>query len=186
MIFDLLVVMTVLVASAFGAWKGLAWQLASILSLVAGFGVAIPLSRPMAPLFGAHAPLNRFVAMAVLYALVSLGIYIAALCYRTVIQNWKLDKWDRHLGGVMGAVKGSILCLTLTFFSVTLVGSLREPILTKKTGKLMAHTMSALHPIWPPGVHEIIHPYIHPLDEPEEHHPPEHPPAAPPVAPPKQ
>jgi uncharacterized membrane protein required for colicin V production len=165
MTFDILVVMTILLGAVFGAWKGLAWQVASILSLVAGFAVAIPLSGPVAPLFGASAPLNRFVAVAVLYAVVSLGIYLVALFYRTAIQKWKLDQWDRHLGGVMGAVKGFLLCLTLTYFAVTLAAGLREPILTTRTGKLMAHTMSAVHPIWPPGVHDIIHPYVHRLDE---------------------
>src|SRR5712671_6478336 len=106
MTFDLVVVLVVLLASVFGAWKGLAWQLASIISLVVGFVVAIPFSGPMSPLFGAHPPLNRFVAVAVLYALVSLGVYVVALVYRAVIQKWKLDQWDRHLGAVMGAVKG--------------------------------------------------------------------------------
>jgi membrane protein required for colicin V production len=165
MTFDILVVITILLGAVFGAWKGLAWQVASILSLVAGFVVAIPLSGPLAPLFGSSAPLNRFVAVAVLYAVVSLGIYIIALCYRTAIQKWKLEQWDRHLGGVMGAVKGFLLCLTVTYFAVTLAASLRDPILTTRTGKLMAHTMSAVHPIWPPGVHDILHPYVHRLDE---------------------
>lgn len=178
MMFDAIVVMATLLGSVFGAWKGLAWQAAGILSLVAGFAVALPLSGPLAPAFGASAPLNRFVAVAVLYALVSLGVYIAALCYRTTIQRWKLEHWDRHLGGVAGALKGFLLCLVLTYFSVTLTSSLREPILTTKSGKVMAHVMSAVHPIWPPGVHDVLHPYVHRLEEPKDPGP-KNPPAAP-------
>ena len=168
MTFDVAAVMVVLLGAVFGAWKGLAWQAASVLSLIAGFAVAIPLSGPLAPIFGASAPLNRFVAMAVLYAAVSLGIYIAALCYRTAIQKCKLDQWDRHLGAVAGAIKGFLLCLVVTYFAVTLAAGLREPVLTTRAGKVMAHTMNVLHPIWPPGVHAIIHPYIHHLEEPAE------------------
>ena len=179
MIFDVVVVMTVLLASVFGAWKGLAWQAAGVLSLVAGFVVAIPLSGPFAPLFGATAPLNRFIAVAVLYALVSLGVYVAALCYRTTIQKWKLDHWDRHLGAVAGAIKGFLLGLVLTYFAVTLWAGLREPILTTRLGKVMAYAMSILHPIWPPGVHDIVHPYVHRLEEPKEAAPRNPPPLPP-------
>lgn len=173
MIFDLLAVMAILGAIALGAWKGFAWQVAGVASLVAGFVVAIPLSKLIAPLFGSTAPLNRFVALAVLYFIVSLGIYIAALIYRRTIERWQLHHWDRHLGGVMGGIKGFMLCITLVFFAITLVPPLREPILTTRMGRLIGRTMDAVHPIWPPAVHEILHPYIHHLDAPPpapEHH----------------
>lgn len=166
--FDAIVVMAVILGSAFGAWKGLAWQAAGILSLVAGFAVALPLSGPLAPVFGASAPLNRFIAVAVLYGVVSLGVYVAALCYRTTIQKWKLEHWDRHLGGLAGAVKGFLICLVLTYFSVTLSSGLREPVLTTRAGKVMAYSMNVLHPIWPPGVHDILQPYMHRLEAPKD------------------
>lgn len=168
MILDLLVVGIVVGASLLGARKGLAWQLAGILSLVVGFVVALPLSGPAAHFFGKTAPLNRFIAVAVIYAAVSLAIYLAAFFYRKAIQKWKLDNWDRHLGIFLGGVKGGLLCLSLTFFAITLFAGLREPILTTRSGKAMAYTMNALHPLWPPGTHAIIHPYIHHLEEPEE------------------
>jgi hypothetical protein len=31
----------------------------------------------------------------------------------------------------------------------------------------MAHTISAVHPVWPRGVHEINYPYVHGLDGPQ-------------------
>jgi len=168
MVYDLVVVGVIGLACLHGAWKGLAWQMAGILSLLAGFAVSLPLSAPLAPFFGSTPPLNRFVAAAVLYALVSLGIYLAAFWYREAIQKWKLDNWDRHLGGVLGALKGFLLCLALTFFAITLFSGLREPILSRPTGKLMAYTMHAVHPVWPTGFHTIIHSYIEHETEPDE------------------
>jgi membrane protein required for colicin V production len=166
--YDLAVVGIIVLSTLLGAWKGLAWQLAGILSLIAGFVVALPLSAPLAPLFGSAAPLNRFIAVAVLYAVVSLGIYLAAYFYREAIQKWKLDNWDRHLGGVLGALKGFLLCLALTFFAITLFPGLRQPVLTRPVGKLMARTMHAVHPVWPSGFHSIIHSYIEHETEPDE------------------
>lgn len=177
MVFDLVVAGIVVLAALHGAWKGLAWQLAGIFSLIAGFAVGIPGSAPIAHFFGSSAPLNRFIAVAVIYALVSLGIYLAAFYYREAIQKWKLDNWDRHLGGLLGAVKGYLMCLVLTFFAITLFAGLRAPILTRPSGKLMAYTMHAVHPIWPAGFHAVIHSYIEHDTEPDEA------PAAPPAAP---
>jgi membrane protein required for colicin V production len=167
-IYDLLVVGVIVLSTLLGTWKGLAWQLAGILSLVLGFAVAIPFSAPLAHFFGSTPPINRFFAAAVLYALVSLGLYLGAFYYREVIQKWKLDNWDRHLGGVLGALKGFLLCLALTFFAITCFTGLRDPILSRPTGKLMAYTMHSVHPIWPAGFHDIIHSYIEHDVEPDE------------------
>jgi membrane protein required for colicin V production len=179
MIFDLVVIGVVLGAIALGGWKGFAWQVAGIVSLVAGFVVAIPLSKPLAPIFGHSEPLNRFVALAVLYICVSLGIYIVALVYRKTLERWQLHHWDKHLGAVMGGMKGILLCMTLTFFAITLFRSLRDPIFNTKTGRLMGRAMMGLHPVLPEEVHDVIHPYIHHLDEPgdppaDEHEPDHH------------
>lgn len=166
MVFDAVVVALILAAACFGAWRGFASQVAGILSLIAGFLVAIPLSAPLAPLFGSKGPLNRLIALAVVYAIVSLGMYVLAFRYYKMIQKWKLESWDRHLGTLMGAFKGCILAITLTFFAITLFSGLREPILRTSTGRLMGRVVRALHPIWPTEVHDILHPYHHLLDAP--------------------
>jgi len=175
--YDLLVLAIIVFFFVFGLWKGLAFQLAGILSLILGFVVAIPLSAPIAPWFGSTPPLNRFVAAGVLYALVSLGLFLAAFYYREFISKWKLENWDRHLGGLFGILKGFLLAFTLTFFAITCFPSLRHPILSRPTGKLMAYSMHALHPVWPDGFHEIIHSYIEHDKEPEA-------PSSPSLAPP--
>jgi membrane protein required for colicin V production len=184
MILDLIAVLVILGSMFLGAWKGLAWQVAGLLSLLAGFVIALPFSAPVAPLFGATAPLNRFIAVAVLYVVVSLAIYVAAFWYREVIQKWQLDNWDRHLGGVLGAFKGVLFCLVLSFFALTLIPKLQDPILSTKTGKVMAYTIHELHPVWPPGVHAIIHPYIEHFEEPDETPAPSAPQGPPPAPPP--
>jgi len=167
-IFDLLVVIVILAGAALGVWKGFAWQLAAIVSLLAGWAVAIPLSKPLAPLFGSTAPFNRFVALAVAYFLVSLGVYVLALVHRKTIEACQMKEWDKHLGGVFGAIKGYLFALMLVFFSITLSGSLRDPVLKTRTGWLMARTMDVLHPVWPPELHDILHPYIHHINKPAE------------------
>lgn len=177
MVFDILVVLAILGAIALGYWKGFAWQLAAIFSLVLGFVVAIPASKPLASFFGASAPLNRFMALAALYTVVSLGVYVAALFYRKTIERWELHHWDRHMGAVLGALKGLLFCMMLTFFAITLFSGLREPILRTTGGKLMGRTMMVLEPVFPEATHDIIHPYVHHLDPPAPAPAPPPPPA---------
>ncbi len=161
----ILAIAILVTAVVFGIWKGFAWQLAGIVSLVLGFVVAIPLSAQIAPWFGTKAPLNRFVAMLVSYALTSLGTYLVALFYRKLLDRWHLREWDRHLGGVLGAIKGWLIVLVLVFFSSTLSVRLREAILPTSVGRYAAKTIDALHGIFPSEVHEVLHPYVHHLDE---------------------
>ena len=167
MVFDIAVVLIVCLSVALGAWKGFAWQLAGILSLLVGFAVALPLSAPLAEAFGGSGPFARLISIAILYLFVSLGIYLLAVYYRHLIQQWHLDPWDRHLGAIFGAVKGFVLCTVLTFFALTLFGGFREPILNTWTGKLMGKAVETVHPVWPEEVHTVLHPYLHPQVEPQ-------------------
>lgn len=169
MIITLLAVAIVLTGLVFGVWKGFAWQLAGIVSLVLGFIVAVPVSTTVAPLFGAKAPLNRFVAIAVLYGATSLGTYLVAWLYRKVLERWQLKEWDRHLGGVFGALKGWLIVLVLTFFAVTLSSQAREAVLRTHVGKYAAVTIDAIHVVFPKEVHQLLHPYIHSLDDAKPH-----------------
>lgn len=167
MLITLAAIGIVLGAIVLGGWKGFAWQLAGIVSLILGFVVAIPLSSVAAPLFGKTAPLNRFVAMAVLYVATSLGVYLVAFIYRRFLERFQLHHWDRHLGAVFGGLKGWMLVLILTLFAVTLSVRARDAVMNTKVGTYAAISLDAVHPVFPHEVHEILHPYVHKL---EDHH----------------
>lgn len=163
----LLAIAIVLTAIVFGVWKGLAWQVAGIASLVVGFVVATPLSGAVAPWFPGRPPLNRFIAMFAAYLLASLGIYVIALVYRKLLDRLQLSQWDRHMGGVMGAIKGWLLVVVGVLFSSTLSVRARDAVLPTPVGRLAAKTIDVLHPVFPPEVHEVVHPYVHHLDGPK-------------------
>ncbi len=102
-------------ATVFGFWKGMAWQLASLSSLVASYLVALRFSVMLAPYFGSQAPLNRFVAMLVLYGVTSLGIWLLFRVISTWLDRCRLREFDRQIGGLFGAAKGILLCVGITF-----------------------------------------------------------------------
>jgi len=165
MTLTLLAAAIVVTGIVFGVWKGFAWQLAGVVSLILGFVVALPVSGTVAPLFGAKAPMNRFIAIAVLYAFTSLGTYLVAFLYRNALDRWQLKEWDRHLGGVLGGVKGWLIVLVLTLISATLSSKARETVLRTPVGRYVAISVDALEVLFPAEVHDVIHPYVHELDE---------------------
>ena len=89
----------------FGAWKGMAWQLASLSSLVVSYLAALRFSEDLAPYFGPQAPLNRFVAMLVLYGVTSLAIWLTFRVISSWIDRCRLKEFDRHIGGLFGAAE---------------------------------------------------------------------------------
>lgn len=166
-IFDGVILVILIAAIVQGHWKGMAWQLAPIVSLIAGYIVAFPLAEQLAPWFGDKAPMNYILALLVLYLSTSLGVYLLARSLKEYIVKFKLEEYDKHLGAVLGGIKGLLFCLAIIFFSVAISASAREHIIQTHTGYASAILIDALHPVIPDGIHDPLEEYIHALDTPE-------------------
>jgi uncharacterized membrane protein required for colicin V production len=150
-----------------GAAKGFVWQVAAIAALVLCFAFAGPLSLVVAPVITLQPPLNRWVAMLIIYLGFSFLSFATARNLRTWIEKARFVEFDRHLGTVFGFIKGFTICLVLTFFIVTLSERARETILHSRSGYIAAVVMDRLHPVMPRELHDVLEPYIHKLDRPD-------------------
>ncbi len=144
----------------FGAWKGMAWQLASLASLVVSYLVALQFADVLAPMIGAEEPWNRFAAMAILYAGSSMAIWMLFRVLASAIDRVKMREFDRQLGALFGALKGVLLCVAITFFAVTLSSTARGIILESKSGYYIGALLDRVHPLIPEGMHETLHPHF--------------------------
>ena len=106
--FDLLIVGILIYAVWKGASKGVVWQLAAIAALVLCFAFAESLSLQLAPLINVKPPLNRWIAMLVIYIAFSFISFTLARSLKTAIDSLKFNEFDRHLGAVLGLLKGDI------------------------------------------------------------------------------
>ena len=173
-----IVILIILAFTTFrGASRGLVWQLAWIGALIMCFFFAESLSLQLAPHIKVEPPLNRWIAMFILYmgsAFLSFGI---ARVLRGWIEKAKFQEFDRHLGGLFGLVKGVIVGVVLTFFVVTLSEGMRATVLRSHSGHAAAVIMSTLRPVMPNELGTVIDPYLdnlrdedfHPGDVAEEH-----------------
>ena len=110
-LYDICMLVVLVAATLFGAWKGMAWQVASTASLVLSYVVALRFSEQLAPRFGQQAPLNRFIAMFVLswqlgllVLLMSPILIVATIWYRRMSSRAYLRVRDR-IGGTLTALQ---------------------------------------------------------------------------------
>lgn len=158
--YDIAMLVVIVGATVFGAYKGVAWQVASLASLVASYLVAVRFSDPLAPLLSPQAPWNKFLAMLVLYLATSLAIWIAFRAISNFIDRLKLREFDRQIGALMGAAKGVAWCVAITFFAVTLSADARAAVLKSRSGQYIALLIQQAKPVIPREVNEAVGPYL--------------------------
>ncbi len=164
-LYDVLMLVVLIGCVVFGAWKGMAWQLASLCSLVVSYFVALKFGDQLAPLLGQQEPWNHFLAMFILYLVSSLAIWLGFRVVSGAIDRVKLKEFDRQLGALFGLCKGVALCVVITFFAVTLSSSARDVIVKTRSGYYIGRLLDRAHPLIPDGVHSVLHPYFDELEQ---------------------
>ncbi len=166
--YDWLMLAVLAAAAAWGLWKGVAWQVASLGSVLVSAAVAVRCSAVVAPFFsshfGAHEPWNRWIAMLILYVATAVGIWILFRLVSNVIDRVKLKEFDRQLGAIFGLAKGGLYCLIITFFAVTLSERARQAVMQSKSGEFLARNIRRATPVLPQDVRTWLGKYIDELD----------------------
>jgi uncharacterized membrane protein required for colicin V production len=163
-VYDGVMAMIVLYTVVHGYFRGAAWQIAPILSLVLGYMVAMPMSVTMAQYFGPP-PLNRLFALVSIYILVSITVYLLVRSFRDGVDKAKLTEVDRHLGAIMGGVKGVLVTLVATCMLIIYFPQMRDVILKSESSTIAAKMISQIYPLLPKAMHTILNPYLQKLDE---------------------
>lgn len=148
-------------AMLFGAFKGFAWQLASIASIVVSYAVAYHYREPFSQNIHAAPPWNRFLAMLILYVGTSLVIWVAFGMIGGTIDRMKLKEFDRQIGALFGLGKGAILCTLITLFAVTLFGeTVQGAIVGSRSGRWIARLLDQSDAIMPEELKPVVRPYL--------------------------
>lgn len=158
-LYDAAMVVLVLGGMAWGAWRGIVWQIASIASLVLGYAVAHTTSDDLAVHFPGDPIVARGLAMLVIYAAVSAGIFFAAWLIRATLRKLKFEAYDRHLGMVLGGLEGALVGIVATLFVVSLAPQSRGPIFASPSGKIVGRVMKTLGPVLPSEAREVLTPF---------------------------
>ena len=164
--YDIVMIIVLAGAMIFGAVKGFAWQLASIASILVSYTVAFRFREPFSQSIHADPPWNQFLAMLILYIGTSLLIWVAFRMISGTIDRLKLREFDRQVGALFGLAKGSLYCILITLFAVTLAGEqIREKIVLSKSGNYIASVLDRSESVIPPEIHQVVQPYLERFDQ---------------------
>src|SRR5262245_52045072 len=170
--YDILMLIVLAVAIVWGAWKGLAWQIASLTSIALSYFVALKFRGQLAGVITAAPPWNIFLAMLILFLGTGLVVWVGFNFISELIEKVKLKEFDRQLGAVFGAAKGVLLCVLITLFSVALLSdSQRQAICNSRSGYYIALLLDRADMVIPQELHGVLDPYLDQLDKsvPHEH-----------------
>lgn len=164
--YDLLMILVLVAATLFGFWKGMAWQIASLASLLVSYVASLRFSEQLAPMFGQQAPLNRFVAMLAIYVGSSFFIWTMFRFVSGAIDKVRLESFDKQLGAMIGFAKGVCLCVAITFFAVTIAPQNQgEAIVSSQSGRYIVALLDKAHSVVPPELHQVVDPYLNKIEQ---------------------
>ncbi len=163
--YDLLMLAVLVGATVFGFWKGMAWQIASLASIVVSYFVSLRFSEQLAPLFGQQAPTNKFIAMFAIYVGASFIIWMLFRFVSGAIDKIRLETFDKQLGAMFGFAKGVLLCIGITFAAVTFLPAQANAIVGSQSGHYIIALLDKAHSVLPPEIHQAIDPYLNRIEE---------------------
>jgi len=168
--YDVMMLLVLVAATIFGFWKGMAWQIASLASLVASYFASLRFSEQLAPMFaqtfGLQPPLNRFAAMLAIYVGASFFIWTLFRFVSGAINKVRLESFDKQLGAMIGFAKGVLLCVAITFFAVVLLPQPQgQAIVNSQSGRYIVALLDKSHSVFPPELHQIVDPYLNKVEE---------------------
>jgi len=158
--YDLVMIGILAVAGLLGYFKGIVWQLAWILGIVASGFVALRFSAQVAPWFGAQAPWNRLAAMLALYAGTSVAVWLVFRVVSQAINAVHLSAFDHQLGLLFGLAKGALLCIVITFFTVTMAPAYRQQVVNSRSGRIVANLIVRADTYLPREIHDTLDPFV--------------------------
>lgn len=157
--YDVAMLAALAAGMAWGFWRGIVWQLASIGSLVVGYSASHVLSGQLAPHFPGPPVVARALAMLATYAAVSGGIFLAAWLVRETLRQLRFEAYDRHLGLVLGGLEGGLLGIVATLFVTSLAPQTRVPIFSSPSGQVVGQVLDAVGPVLPAEIRTALTPH---------------------------
>lgn len=159
-IFDLFLLLMLLISYGLGYRRGIVWQLAAIGSLIVGH-LAARFVMPRLEEFGVpDYGLYHFGSWVGVYAVAAIAVYLVAWRFRAYLQKKDLSDLDKHLGGLLGLLKGALFISLITLLVITVFKGARDKLLESQSGPVVAHiasffenyvpteTLSALEPFY--------------------------------------
>ena len=154
-VLDLALLGVLLVSALAGLWRGLVFEVLSLLGWVAAYVAAQVLDPVVAPLLPIGVPgsaLNHGAAFAITFVLALVVWGLLARSIRTLLRATPLSGLDRLLGALFGLLRGAVLLLAIA--TLVLLTPLKNSPLWQQSQLAQALTVAlrGLKPLLPPDL----------------------------------
>jgi membrane protein required for colicin V production len=151
-VLDWILLAVLLVSLLLGAWRGLVYEVLSLLGWVAAFVVAqwwAPEVAQQLPMNGASEPVRYAAAFVLVFVVSAFAGGLLAWVTRKLVEALGLRPVDRTLGAVFGLLRGVVLLLALTVvMDMTPLKS--SPLWQSSMGAgVLGMTLKGLRPVLP-------------------------------------
>lgn len=152
---DLLIAAIAAGSVLLGLWRGLAFELMSLLGWVVAWLAAQafgPALAPHVPLGAPGSALNQVSAFIATFVVVLLAWSLLARLVRLVLHATPLTVLDRLLGGTFGALRALVLLLALASVVALTPLARNETWLASRGATAVAVVLQGLRPLLPPAL----------------------------------
>ncbi|MGI5831220.1 MAG: CvpA family protein [Thermoguttaceae bacterium] len=139
--FDLFVIVFLIYCVFLGGRRGIFTQVTSILALIASWYAASRYSSVVEPYLPLSDSLRWRAASIVTFFVSMIGLTILAHIFGGMFKGSVFREVDRQMGAFFGLVKGGIVCLIITYFSVTTTTFTKNMVLGSQSGWLMVRIL---------------------------------------------
>jgi len=158
--YDMVMLGLLATAGVLGYFKGIVWQIAWIAGICLSSYVSLLFSGELSSFIGQPPPWNRLLAMLALYVGTSLVVWIVFGFVSSLINAVHLSAFDHQLGLLFGLAKGSLICVVVTFFAVTMMPAYRGEITGSQSGQIVAKLIGEADQFLPADIHETVDPFL--------------------------
>jgi membrane protein required for colicin V production len=127
-VIDLVVLCVLLYCTIRGASRGLLSQLAWAAALLLCFKFSGTLSPLIEPLIAVEPPLKHWLSMLAVYVSLCGATFLGAGLIGKWLEDARLGGFDRHLGALLGLVRGVVICMTGMYFLITMSADIRNAV----------------------------------------------------------
>lgn len=145
--YDIIMLGVLGVTTLFGFMRGIARQVASLISIPICCISAYRFHDRVEAMLSTDGPWKPYLAMLIVYCGTSFLFWFAFRFVTRTINNTQMTGFDRQMGGLLGAAKGGLLCIVVTFFAVSLTETSRAAVLRSSSGKYIATVLHEAKPI---------------------------------------
>ncbi|MEJ7594638.1 MAG: CvpA family protein, partial [Planctomycetaceae bacterium] len=160
---DIVVLVILLYCAVKGAARGLLSQLSWVIALLLCFKFSGTLAPAIEPMISVDPPLKQWLAMLAVYVGLCGVSFVVAGMLSNGMAKAKIIDFDKHLGGLLGFVKGVVVCMTGLFFAITMSPPMRDIVSQTYSGyaaAIILHNSRYLIPLLPanavPTVRNVI------------------------------